>query len=114
MDNIIDLKGKTKNMGLNEPMRIEKPKYPPGLSVSFEKEAIDALAIDFESMKVGSRIKWIGEALITGKNENESEQDGSQHRCLSMQFTKMGFPEEDEDRMQKGTKIIERMRREDL
>lgn len=76
------------------PEAYNPPMYPWGLSISLDKEQLDKLEVDFDSVEVGETYHLFIMAKVTAKSRNERESGGPCDR-IEMQITHMGAESED-------------------
>lgn len=67
----------------------EGPRYPWGLAMSLQKEELDKLGLDFESLQIGGILSLTAIAKVTAKSRNESE-SGEERTCVELQITHLG------------------------
>lgn len=75
--------------------KYEGPRYPHGLCISLEDEALKKLGLDGDMPGVGDIIQFNAIAKVTNVSENEREAtDGGTRKCcrVEMQITDMGIP----------------------
>lgn len=69
------------------------PDYPYGTSLEFEGDLLDQLEI-FDKLEVGGQVKISGTLTVVRKSEtkrSEGEGETEEHRCLSLQLTKVSL-----------------------
>ena len=76
------------------------PKYPWGLSISLDEDALEKLEVDFESIEVGETYHLFVLAKVTAKSNSERE-SGEPRKCVEMQITHMGAESEDAEDKEK-------------
>uniref|UniRef100_A0A6M3XM12 Uncharacterized protein n=1 Tax=viral metagenome TaxID=1070528 RepID=A0A6M3XM12_9ZZZZ len=95
-----------------------KPKYPWGLSISLEKEALDKLGIEISDFDVGEIVSIAAKARIT--RITISDGTDYQERSMNIQIEKMALnqgeskedldwdtPKDDADRILKKRRLVD-------
>ena len=106
--NLIDMKSSKVRNNEVAPSSSESSKYPWGLCITLENEAIEKLGVSVKRLSFGSKVKLTCEADVIGINEDEGE-DGRK-ASVRLQITSMSKPMV-KDRMQAGKELLDRMRK---
>ena len=109
MGKLISMKSKKGSKADSPVGATEDSKYPWGLSLTLEDEALKKLGVDFSVMRTGVKVGLVCEAEVTGRAENEY--DGKINRSVNLQITKMAKPAAS-SRMKAGSNLLKQMRKE--
>lgn len=83
----------------------DRPRYPWGLSITLDKDALDKLGIDDELPSVGESYVLIAEVDVVSVSSNQSE--GGGNRSVGLQITSMCLEDADTDTSKAASTLYE-------
>lgn len=107
---MVDLKRtpKEKEEAAEETVMPAVSEYPYGLCISLDKETLDKLEVDFDSIEVGGIYHLFVLAKVTAKSRRENT-PGEPYECVEMTLTHMSAESEDLENQEEDIPTREKM-----
>ena len=93
-EGLVNMKLSKKEVKESEPdsTAVDRPRFPFGLSLHLDQEALDKLGID-EMPAVGLEESMVAFVRVTSVSDNQHEGDSKRSRSVGLQITAMRFGE---------------------